>query len=90
MGLTTERIEEFLDRLNDDTEFRDRLICNTASVFDEYGISYTEEDLVAPSEVQLPPPGAVNENRAAFRDALFPIGDFDRHAPNFTLSPAGG
>lgn len=89
MGLSTEQIEEFLDRLNDDEEFRNRLVNDTASVFDEYGIEYGPEDLVDPSEVQLPSPGAVNENREAFRETLFPDDAFKKHQPNFTLPPAG-
>jgi putative modified peptide len=86
MALTAEQIEEFLDKLNSDPDFRDRLICDTKSVLAEYGISYGPDDHVAPSNVKLPSVGEVNANRDAFRDALFPDNEFiwDRH--DFTAS----
>lgn len=88
MGLTADQIEEFLDKLNDDEEFRNRLVYDTASVFDEYGIEYSPEDLVEPSEVQLPEVGEVNANREAFREALFPNNAYSIHRPFFKLPPA--
>ena len=88
MALTAEQIEEFLDKLNSDEDFRKKLVDNSASVLEEYGIPYEPEDLVDPSEVKLPEPGEVNENREAFRETLFPDDAFQRHQPNFTLPTA--
>ncbi len=85
MGQSAEQIEEFLDKLNDDAEFRDRLVNDTASVLDEMGVTYTPEELVDPSEVQLPSVGEVNANRDAFREALFPENNIYTNEPNFTL-----
>jgi len=88
MGLSAAQIEEFLDKLNSDYDFRERLVNDTASVLDEMGVSYNEEDLVDPSEVQLPSVGEVNENREAFREALFPDEGFRFHMPWFKLPPS--
>ena len=83
--LTADQIEDFLDKLNSDDEFRDRLVNDTGSVMDEYGIAYGPDDLVDPSDVQLPSKGEVNANRDAFRDLLFLDNEFTFNAPNFTL-----
>ena len=87
MALTAELIDDFLNKLNDDEEFRSRLVNDTAAVLDEMGVEYNEEDLVDPSEVQLPSVGEVNENREAFREALFPDDGFQFHMPFFKLPP---
>ena len=70
MALTAEKIEEFLDKLNDDEEFRVKLVKETASVLDEYGIDYDQADLDSLADLVLPDSGVVNDNRDAFRDAL--------------------
>ena len=85
MALTAEKIEEFLDRLNSEVAFRERLVNDPASVMDEYGISYTAEDLVAPNGVKLPEPGEVNANRDAYRDKLFEDNEFTFNAPDYTM-----
>ncbi len=84
--LTADQIEVFLDKLNsEDKEFRDRLVNDTLAVLEEYGIDFNPNDLVDPSEVQLPSPGEVAANRNAFRDALFPDNQFSFDDPRFTL-----
>ena len=85
MGLSTEQIEEILDKLNDDVDFRDQLVCDAGSVLDDYDISYNQEDLASPSEVKLPSIGEVNANRDAFRDALFPDNEFFWNSNSFVL-----
>ena len=85
MGISTERIDEFLDKLNDDEVFRSALVNYTASVLDEYGIKH--DRCVIPSEVQLPDVGEVNANRDAFREALFPENAYLGMRPWFKLSP---
>lgn len=85
MGSTAEQIEEFLDKLNDDTDFRDRLICDTAAVLEEYDIEYDPAYLVPPSKVQLPSEGEVNANREAFKAALFTDELPGANRPKFTL-----
>ena len=85
MALTTEQIEEFLDKLNDDADFRDNLKNNTLEVLEAYGIDTSE--VVVPPEVQLPSVGEVNEYRDAFREALFPENAFMALRPWFKLPP---
>ena len=84
-ALTSEQIEDFLDRLNDETDFRDRLICDPGSVFTEYGIPYDLNELPNPSETSLPDVGDVNANRQAYRDALFPDDEAMFHGIFLTL-----
>ena len=85
MALTAEQIEEILDKLNSDVDFRNRLVCDAGSVLDDYGITYDPGDLANPSEVKLPSVGEVNANRDAFRDALFPDNEFFWDQNVFTL-----
>lgn len=85
MALTADQIEEILDKLNSDPDFRDKLVNDTAYILDAYGITYDPADLVAPSEVKLPSVGEVNANRDAFREALFPNNEFFWDRYHFTL-----
>ena len=85
MGLTAEQIEEFLDKLNDDADFRDNLKNNPLEVLAAYGIDTSE--VIVPPEVLLPSAGEVNANRDAFREALFPDGEYSVHGPRYTLTP---
>jgi len=85
MGLTADQIEAFLDKLNDDEDFRDNLKNNPLEVLAAYGIDTSE--VIVPPEVLLPSEGEVNANRDAFRAALFPNGEYSVHGPIFTLTP---
>ena len=84
MTLTTDQIEEFLVKLNDDEEFRNNLKNNPLEVLNAYGIDTSTVEV--PSEVKLPSVGEVNENRDAFKEALFPDNEVARLEPDFTLS----
>ena len=85
MALTAEQIEEFLDKLNDDEEFRYRLVNDTVAVLEEHGIDFDPKDLVDPSEVKLPSIGEISENRDAFKEALFPDNQIRFDGPDFSL-----
>ena len=88
MSINTQQIEEFLDKLASDDDFRDRLVNDTASVLEEMGLEYDPQDLVDPAQVQLPSPSEVNENREAYREALFPDEGIGWFAPWFKLPSA--
>ena len=85
MGLSTEQIEDFLDKLNDDADFRDNLKNNTLEVLEACGFDTSE--VIVPPEVQLPSVGEVNANRDTFREALFPENAFMALRPWFKLPP---
>ena len=74
--LSSAQIEEILDKLNDDTDFRYDLVNDPGSVLDSYNISYDPNELPSPSQVELPDVGDVNADRDAYRDELFADDEF--------------
>lgn len=85
--MTPEQIEEFLDKLNDDEDFRDDLCNDPIAVFESYGIDTSGVEV--PETILLPDVGEVNRNRDAYRDALFPPDDGYLHRPIFKLQATG-
>ena len=86
MALSPEQIAEFLNKLDTDDDFRDKLINDSPSVFVEYGISYDPAKIPLPEDVELPAKGAIAENYDAYKDAIFQDNEFMRHAHKLKLS----
>ena len=86
MESTPEQIAEFLDKLDTDDDFRDKLKSDPASVFEEYGISYDPEKTPPPDEIQLPAKGEIAKNIEAYKDAMFPGNEFVPHIHWFRLN----
>lgn len=82
---TPQQVAEFLDKLNDDDDFRYNLVHNTADVFDAYGIAYDPGDILPPSEIKIPPKGEVAANYEYYRDSLFPNNVFSAHDHQWDL-----
>lgn len=85
MPQTNEQIEEFLNKLDSDDDFRHTLKNDPATILDQYGIPYVAADLPAPDDVELPPKGEVSDNLQTYRDTLFPNSEFARHGHRLDL-----
>ena len=86
MGISTERIEEFLDNLADNDTWRQNLIDDPIAVLQDYDVDTSE--VTVPDEVVLPSKEHVRDNRDAYREHIFPAGEYSIYGPIFTL-PTG-
>jgi hypothetical protein len=84
---TQQQVAEFLDKLNDDDDFRYNLVHNTADVLDEYDITYDPDDILPPSQITIPPKGEVDANYDYYRDTLFPNNVFATNDNQWDLPP---
>ena len=87
MPQTPAQIAEFLDKLNDDDNFRNELVCDPAAVFTRYNISFDPKDLPQSQDIKLPPKGEVAANLHYYASQLFPNYDFASNDLLIDLTP---
>ena len=84
MPPTPAQIEAFLDKLNNDTSFRELLVSDPETALGQYDIEWDYPNY-DPNNASLPDVGEVNNNRSAYKDILFDDADFLRNGIDFSL-----
>lgn len=85
MPQTTEQIEDFLNKLDCDDDFRDKLKNDPGTILDQYDIPYRSGELPAPEDIELPPKGEVSAYYQTYKDTLFPDNEFARQEHRLDL-----